>query len=467
MAMMMTGRVLLVCALCVLWCGIAGVADSAADGVGDGSADGYSLSQWRILWRRCAEEVSRKTKGGWNTFAVEECVHHGIDGVRAIVDGPSRWRRQHFAVAAADDDSTGDVRNSAYSPEDQQLTGVGLPGGLQVKSPVATEPRLADTTTGENLPKLAESTDMPKVEKEGASKEKNKEEKPTVVKQDNESTIDGDKQVGTTAVENQKEDREKKKGVTVHEQEEIVKPEEHKPNNELEENKLQPGKEERKEDDGETVYSADGQDNKEGEGQKEEVAGRNKKGKEVKGAGAIDGTSPGAPAALQPDSLVDVTVPEILEKKSDEDTEGKRGVGRTQAQEAAGSSPSQNLSAELGAGGEAAQTAKETQGKKTPPADAGNGKKTVGETPRQETPAAEKETHNKEKVPREEEDAGKSATSENSEEKQISGNDNAHNEAENTGQENENEVKKTQETKAVSEETEEPTGKKSFTPKRT
>ncbi|PWV20732.1 Mucin-associated surface protein (MASP) [Trypanosoma cruzi] len=94
MAMMMTGRVLLVCALCVLWCGAGG---------GDGSAVEYSFAG-RLAWLRkeCAEEVGRRIGGRVNVSAVEECVRRGMDGVRAVVDGRSRWRRQQFAVAAAD-----------------------------------------------------------------------------------------------------------------------------------------------------------------------------------------------------------------------------------------------------------------------------------------------------------------------------------------------------------------------------
>ncbi|KAF8307567.1 Mucin-associated surface protein (MASP), subgroup S121 [Trypanosoma cruzi] len=102
MAMMMAGRVLLVCALCVLWCGLSGVAADGAGVVSDGSADEDLLLQWRAwLRRKCAEEVSRRTGGSANASAVEECVHQGMDGVRAVVDGRGRWRRQQFAVAAA------------------------------------------------------------------------------------------------------------------------------------------------------------------------------------------------------------------------------------------------------------------------------------------------------------------------------------------------------------------------------
>ncbi|ESS61625.1 mucin-associated surface protein (MASP) [Trypanosoma cruzi Dm28c] len=114
MAMMMTGRVLLVCALCVLWCGVFGIAADDAGGA-DGSAVEYLFAGRHVQLRReCAEEVSRRTGGDANNSAVEECVRQGMDGVRAVVDGHSRWRRQRFAVVAAVDsgDKSGESGNN-------------------------------------------------------------------------------------------------------------------------------------------------------------------------------------------------------------------------------------------------------------------------------------------------------------------------------------------------------------------
>ncbi|KAF8288518.1 Mucin-associated surface protein (MASP), subgroup S125 [Trypanosoma cruzi] len=127
MAMRMTGRVLLVCALCVLWCGLSGIVADGAGGT-DGSAVEYSIAGRRSQVRRgCAEEVSRRT-GGANASAVEECVREGMDGVRAVVDGRRRWRRQQFAVAAAADgdsnDKSGEGSNDklkGLSSSDQRL----------------------------------------------------------------------------------------------------------------------------------------------------------------------------------------------------------------------------------------------------------------------------------------------------------------------------------------------------------
>ncbi|EKF30775.1 mucin-associated surface protein (MASP), putative [Trypanosoma cruzi marinkellei] len=125
MAMMMTGRVLLVCALCVLWCEFSGI---AADGA-DSSAGDYLLSRLRAQMRtECVEEVSRRTGDGVNASAVEECVRQGVDGVRAVVDGRRRWRHVRSAAAAEDigggvgDSGEGiDDSSKGSSPSDQRL----------------------------------------------------------------------------------------------------------------------------------------------------------------------------------------------------------------------------------------------------------------------------------------------------------------------------------------------------------
>ncbi|KAF5218132.1 Mucin-associated surface protein (MASP) subgroup S132 [Trypanosoma cruzi] len=137
MAMMMTGRVLLVCALCVLWCGFSGI---AADFVGstNGSAGEYWVSWWITQLRKeCAEEVIRRTGGRTNVSAVEECVRQGMDGVRAVLDGRSRWRSQRSAVVvvvvAAEDGGdpvkNGDSSERSFSSEQSLQAGRVLPAG--------------------------------------------------------------------------------------------------------------------------------------------------------------------------------------------------------------------------------------------------------------------------------------------------------------------------------------------------
>ncbi|ESS55985.1 mucin-associated surface protein (MASP) [Trypanosoma cruzi Dm28c] len=137
MVLMMAGRVLLVCALCVLWCGLPGVAADGAGVVSDGSADEGLFLQWRAWLRKeCAEEVSRRTGGSENASAVEECVHQGMESLRAVVDGRRRWRHQRYAVVAVEgvDNGTGsngqsNDRPKGSSPSVQGLQeGSGLPG---------------------------------------------------------------------------------------------------------------------------------------------------------------------------------------------------------------------------------------------------------------------------------------------------------------------------------------------------
>ncbi|KAF8284639.1 Mucin-associated surface protein (MASP), subgroup S121 [Trypanosoma cruzi] len=110
MAMVVTGRVLLVCALCVLWCGVSVVAADVAGGGDGGAVESLIAGRRAQLRRECAEAFGRRTEDRKDAFAVEECVRRGMDGVRAVVDGRSRWRRQHSAVVAAadSDDKSGE-----------------------------------------------------------------------------------------------------------------------------------------------------------------------------------------------------------------------------------------------------------------------------------------------------------------------------------------------------------------------
>ncbi|ESS62490.1 mucin-associated surface protein (MASP) [Trypanosoma cruzi Dm28c] len=275
MAMMMTGRVLLVCALCVLWCGVFGI---AADGAGsvDGSAVEYSFAGRHVQLRReCAEEVGRRTGGDANASAVEECLRQGMDGVRAVVDGRSRWRRQQFAVAAAADGVSGEVDiNSGYSREDQSVNAAGSRAELQEQSPVVPESGQADTKSGgETLPKPAGTLETTKGETGGKSKEKDTEENPAVETKGPNRT-NGEKQVGNAAIGNLNGDREEKNGATPQVQGEVVEPkEEEEVKKEMEEEKRDdpddPGK--GAED---TEDPAVGPDHKDAEGQKEEDAGK-------------------------------------------------------------------------------------------------------------------------------------------------------------------------------------------------
>ncbi|KAF8284974.1 Mucin-associated surface protein (MASP), subgroup S123 [Trypanosoma cruzi] len=467
MAMMMTGRVLLVCAFCVLWCGaVFGVAaDDAGDG--DGSACENLIAGRRSQLRReCAEEVGRRTGGRTNVSAVEECVRQGMDGVRAVLDGRRRWRRQQFAVAAADGGSDEVDINSGSSSQDQSGAAAGSRAELQVKSPVLPVPGQADTKAGgENLPNPAESLETTKGKSGGTSKEKEKEEKTTVETKGPKSTNGDSKQVVNAAIGNSNGDPEKKNGVTLQIKEEVVMPEKgQEVEKELEENK-QDEPDDTGEDDEDTEDSADGPVHKEGEGQKKGDAGSNKKGKEMNGGGGADGTSPDAPVVPQPPPPVEVTDLKSIEKMNDDET-GERGdAGRTQTQEAEGSPQVEKLAAELITEEDAVETETGIPGKKTQPEDVGKEQTTVGAKSHPETPAAESEAHNREVVPKEEEDSGEATTNENFDGRQTAVKDDAHNEAEKTRQKNETDVDRAKETQEEAKKKEETTEKKNVAAK--
>nr|ALD09609.1 mucin-associated surface protein [Trypanosoma cruzi] len=86
MAMMMTGRVLLVCALCVLWCGAGGVyankvVEVPAGVVASNRTDDENLIlNWYFLVREeCANEST--TGGKLNVTAERICIHKVMKGV--------------------------------------------------------------------------------------------------------------------------------------------------------------------------------------------------------------------------------------------------------------------------------------------------------------------------------------------------------------------------------------------------
>ncbi|KAF8278228.1 Mucin-associated surface protein (MASP), subgroup S033 [Trypanosoma cruzi] len=276
------------------------------------------------------------------------------------------------------------------------------------------------------------------------------------------------KQVVNAATGNSNGDREEKNGVTPKVQEVLEPKEKKEPQNELEEKKGQRAEEKKqddpREDDEDTEDPADDPDQKDGGGQKEGDAGSSKKGKEVNGGGGADGTPPEAPVVLQPPSPVEVTDLQSIEEKSDDETGGERDAGRTQTQEAAGPSKAENLTAELSTE-DASETETKTPGKKTQPEDAGKEQTAIGAKSNPETPAAETEAHNREKVPKEEEDSGKATTNENFDGRQTAVRDDDHNEAEKTRQENENEMDKAEETTAEVKEKEETTEKKNVAAK--
>ncbi|ESS62670.1 mucin-associated surface protein (MASP) [Trypanosoma cruzi Dm28c] len=198
MAMMMTGRVLLVCALCVLWCGaVFGVAaDDAGDG--DGSAGEYLLVRWRAQLRReCAEEVGRRSGGRANASAVEECVRQRMESLHAVVDNRHRWGREQFEVVAAEDEEK--VNPHESSPKTQTGSVAQLPDGQSLEPSPNSVPGSAVTTTGKGKPKssarppgapgegsegLTKKERVDEVKKEESDEEEDEEDEVTVIDED-------------------------------------------------------------------------------------------------------------------------------------------------------------------------------------------------------------------------------------------------------------------------------------------
>ncbi|PBJ77117.1 mucin-associated surface protein [Trypanosoma cruzi cruzi] len=84
MAMMMTGRVLLVCALCVLWCCGAAVVSSIPDVTGRESVPhGYLVVNWeKLLKNECATDKKYINEDGTvNESAVKDCIR---DAMRVV-----------------------------------------------------------------------------------------------------------------------------------------------------------------------------------------------------------------------------------------------------------------------------------------------------------------------------------------------------------------------------------------------
>ncbi|RNC35337.1 mucin-associated surface protein (MASP) [Trypanosoma cruzi] len=152
---MMTGRVLLVCALCVLWCGVSVVAADVAGG-GDGGADEYFVLRWHAQLRReCAEAFGRRTEGRKDAFAVDDCVRRGMDGVRAFGDGRRVWRRQRSAVVAGDDTTDDDSTRGSSSEVQAETDTDSLDGPLKP----SVKPIPGEVPDGQESGKLSEASE--------------------------------------------------------------------------------------------------------------------------------------------------------------------------------------------------------------------------------------------------------------------------------------------------------------------
>ncbi|EKF29460.1 mucin-associated surface protein (MASP), putative [Trypanosoma cruzi marinkellei] len=89
MAMMMTGRVLLVCALCVLWCGVAAVLVAEGDATNDQiSRHEFFISNWyELLKNECDEKYKNETVVNLKTLAVNCCLNGSMRELCSYVYG--------------------------------------------------------------------------------------------------------------------------------------------------------------------------------------------------------------------------------------------------------------------------------------------------------------------------------------------------------------------------------------------
>ncbi|KAF8292092.1 Mucin-associated surface protein (MASP), subgroup S118 [Trypanosoma cruzi] len=86
MAMMMAGRVLLVCALCVLWCGLCGIA--AKDTRAQSVWPEYLFLNWHELLRNeCEVENAKGTNADLKELAVKCCVHDAMREICSVFYG--------------------------------------------------------------------------------------------------------------------------------------------------------------------------------------------------------------------------------------------------------------------------------------------------------------------------------------------------------------------------------------------
>ncbi|RNC40328.1 mucin-associated surface protein (MASP), partial [Trypanosoma cruzi] len=146
-------------------------------GGGDGSAGENLIALWLTRLRmECAEEVIRRKGSSANASAVEECMRRGMDGVRAVLDGRRRWRRQQFAVAAAD--VARDVSDPESSSQGQSGSDDGLKDKVPLEPALEPPPEKLDKApgNGDALQTPAEIPGLPETRSEKMLNEKNEKE---------------------------------------------------------------------------------------------------------------------------------------------------------------------------------------------------------------------------------------------------------------------------------------------------
>ncbi|PBJ79068.1 mucin-associated surface protein [Trypanosoma cruzi cruzi] len=128
MAMMMTGRVLLVCALCVLWCGAGGRCDEGEDTAGSGSGGEHSLASKQL------ENSSQDTQS----------LKGGVPGAKGNVPP---------APTDEEDDDSDNDEDEGTEVEEKTIGRQGGQGGTTVPGPDSTETNLIGTEqqTGQSI----------------------------------------------------------------------------------------------------------------------------------------------------------------------------------------------------------------------------------------------------------------------------------------------------------------------------
>ncbi|KAF5213634.1 Mucin-associated surface protein (MASP), subgroup S027, partial [Trypanosoma cruzi] len=234
MAMMMTGRVLLVCALCVLWCGAAVEAGGDGSGIGGGDADGNMV----LIWHIDANETCKKknTQGEkLDKSAFKSCVHAAMKEICGYYYNETPSESRDFESDEICNNYTGDSEETidtstpqeqpshdaekpvvSETPETSKVEAAemgsppGVPAGDSPANPTeGPQSTLAANDTAnseaekdgkEVMPKNAQESNASRKE-EGEKKHSNTKEKPleAEVMKNNTTTGDSDSDGSTAA----------------------------------------------------------------------------------------------------------------------------------------------------------------------------------------------------------------------------------------------------------------------------
>ncbi|KAF8303973.1 Mucin-associated surface protein (MASP), subgroup S111 [Trypanosoma cruzi] len=119
MAMMMTGRVLLVCALCVLWCGVAALAADVL--ISGGSVENQNMVlTWHIAFKKDCKKSNTK-EGKLNVSGYKSCVHAAMKEVCQNDDDETSSKSHDPEAVEICNNYTGDPEETidTSTPQDQ------------------------------------------------------------------------------------------------------------------------------------------------------------------------------------------------------------------------------------------------------------------------------------------------------------------------------------------------------------